>query len=90
MIGHEKPADPVGTDGLSSMVSRGSRHPETTANGPETQVPWAIARDLERRSNQCGRSALTMRGADRFHALALASTFALAARDAALSAGVAQ
>ena len=60
--------------------------------GAEPQVqpsPWDAARRFEQASNVRARDGLQMRGAERFLALALASTYALAARDAALS-GVVQ
>lgn len=52
--------------------------------------PWASARDLEIRSRAITRNALCLRGADRFNGLALAATFALAARQTAIIAGGAQ
>lgn len=48
---------------------------------------WDEARRLERSSIVQARTALLLRGAERFHALALASAYALAARTAAYSAG---
>lgn len=46
---------------------------------------WEDAREMERRSVASAREALIMRGSERFQALALASTYAFAARDLALT-----
>lgn len=59
---------------------------QATQTARTNQSPTA-AKDFERRSLECARLGLMQRGADRFATLALASTYALAARDAALNAG---
>lgn len=63
---------------------------QSTETRPLAQAPWSVARAYERKSRDCIREALSLRGEDRFNALALGSTYALAARDAALMVGGAQ
>lgn len=79
MTRKENPANP-GTDEAFDVCAGKPTDITSKTLGPQ----WEVARDMERRSAICGRSALTMRGADRFNALALASTYAVAARDAVM------
>lgn len=79
MTRKENPANP-GTDEAFNVCA--GRPTDVTSQADNLQ--WELARDRERRSAMCGRFGLTMRGADRFTALALASTYGVAARDAAL------
>ena len=79
MIQRENPANP-GTDG--ALIRCAGRPTNIIPINAESQ--WEAAREMERRSLGWGRSGLAMRGADRFVALALASTYAIAARDTAL------
>lgn len=58
--------------------------PQSYRTSSESQGQRALAREMEQRSLSLARDGLEMRGADRFNALALASTYAVAARDAAL------
>lgn len=75
-----------GATGSVSMFSFGGKeHREPTPEPHRDQ--WDEARRLERTSIVQARSALLLRGADRIHALALASAYAIAARTAANSAG---
>lgn len=93
MIGsrYENPASARGVAGVSFSEELGSlrQKAEPTRNPPADQ-PWSKAREYERQSIGLARSALLMRGADRFQSLAIASALALAARDAALIAGAMQ
>lgn len=63
----------------------GTKQVQAISTSPSPQVDWTAARDMERCSILSAREALIMRGAERFQALALASTYAVAARDLALS-----
>lgn len=82
MIPNDKrPAQVAGRSIVDCFAGNG----KPSAIAPLNQAPWGDARDLERRSIECARQGLGQRGADRFITLALASTYALAARDAALS-----
>lgn len=81
---NEKPAEPVGLSGLSEVVLRGSRQWNLSAKPVQVQRPWEDARVYERQAQIQTRVALAMRGADRFQALALAATFAGAARAVAM------
>lgn len=66
---------------LSNSSARKMQMPRNATLEPsEKQVSWHEARSFERQSHDLARAGLTMRGADRFNALALASTFASAAR----------
>ena len=89
----EKPAVARGgagfplSQGLGGFHENSDREPTRT---PPADQPWSMAREYERQSIGLARSALLMRGADRFQSLAIASALALAARDAALIAGAMQ
>lgn len=71
-----------------SVVDCFAGNDKSSAIAPLNQVRWAAARTAERQSIAYARQGLTQRGADRFLTLALASTYALAARDAALTGAV--
>lgn len=88
---NEKPAIARGEAGFAISQGLGGLREklEPTRNPPSDQ-PWSKAREYERQSVGLARSALLMRGADRFQSLAIASAMALAARDAALIAGAMQ
>ena len=55
-----------------------------------THAQWETARDLERGAARRARAALMLRGAERLQQCAIATALALAARNAALSAGAAR
>jgi hypothetical protein len=85
---NENPAAALGGTGLpQSVISFGGEDQcrQDSPSACKSQGPWDRAREMERRSLDCARLGLTQRGPDRFVSLALASTYALAARDAALS-----
>lgn len=87
----EKPAIARGEAGLPfSHGLGGFREKSEPTRNPPSEQPWSAAREYERQSVGFARSALLMRGADRFQSLAIASAMALAARDAALIAGAMQ
>ena len=75
-----------GAAGSSVSVLLAGREP-TDLTPENYRDQWDEARRLERTSIVQARSALLLRGADRIHALALASAYAIAARTAAHSAG---
>lgn len=85
----ENPAHAGGVAGLqkSDRLGGDNQKREHSPNGGQSQGHWVQARALERQSIDCARQGLTQRGADRFLTLALASTYALAARDTALVGG---
>ena len=56
-----------------------------TGAEPQVLSAWDASRLFEQASSVRARDGLQMRGAERFIALALASTYALAARDVAMS-----
>ena len=83
---NENPAAALGGTGLPQNVQLGGfEHRQDSPDACESQGLWDRAREMERRSLDCARLGLMQRGPDRFATLALASTYALAARDAALS-----
>lgn len=86
---YENPASARGVAGFPFSEELGGlrQNPQPTPNTVETQGPWAVSRDYERRANSLARAACSMRGPERFRAMALASVLASAARDAALMAG---
>lgn len=86
MADKKNPAAALGGTGLPQLVISfgGKDHKQGSPKASESQGAWACVREMERRSHSLTRDGLTMRGADRFIALALASTYAAAARDAAL------
>jgi len=86
MIPEKKKPAALGGGLSKGVLLGGSEHREDSPK-PSLSQPWTTARTFERQSIDCARRALTLRGADRFNALALASTYAVAARDAALIAG---
>jgi len=72
------PAPVPGTGLRVDLGLGGSCDPRNdSANNREPQA-WASARELEHRSRTIARTALTLRGADRFNALGLASVYAVA------------
>lgn len=75
-----------GAAGSSVSVLLAGREP-TDLTPENYRDQWDEARRLERSSIVQARTALLLRGGERFHALALASAYALAARTAAYSAG---
>lgn len=80
------PASASGTGLPQSMQLGEVQWTEVKPFGDQTQC-WGTVRALEAQSVKRARAALAMRGADRFNALALASVYALAARDHAVMAG---
>ena len=87
----ENPASARGVAGVPFSEELGGlrQKVEPTRKAPSDQQ-WSTAREYERQSICLARSALLMRGADRFQSLAIASALAFAARDAALIAGAMQ
>lgn len=81
---NEKPATGAG---LPVVLLSGEDKQQRSQRTPKTQASWDRARDLERDSRSRALAALTMRGAERLQALAVASALAFAARDAGLMAG---
>ena len=83
------PAHAGGVAGLkkSDRLGGDNQKQDHSLNAASPQGHWIEARTLERVSIDRARDGLQMRGAERFIALALASTYALAARDAALVGG---
>ena len=81
-------AAPKGGAGSQCSLG-GAEHRHNSQQTLKSQGPWPLSRAYEQQSRDLCRSALTMRGADRFNALALASAYAFAAREAALTRGAA-
>lgn len=81
---NEERAARAGATLSNSSAERMQMPHQATLTTPTNQAQWMTARELERRSIDCARQGLTLRGADRFLTLALASTYALAARDTVL------
>lgn len=82
MTDTKKPVEPAGLNGLSEVLRGGALLHSPNPAPIQSQAQWEAAREFERQSQVRSRDALKQRGADRFVQIALASTYALAARDA--------
>lgn len=89
----ERPATRATRAGQSLLVSGGTRAKVTEAPGklkaPDAapSAQWELARDLEARARERARSALLLRGFERFQQFAIANAQASASKSLALSAG---